>query len=120
MNSEWESLRHRLEQRRQEILVRVNALHADLHAREEPLSADFAEQAVELENLDVLFELDHLSRQELARLNDAISRLDAGQYGQCSVCGVPIDKGRLHALPYVDTCIACARSSDELTSFTET
>lgn len=120
MKTEWESLHHELLRRRQDILARVNALHADVHAREQPLSADWEEQAVELENLDVLFQLDHLSRQELARINNALSRIDADQYGQCSCCGAPIDKGRLHALPFVDTCIRCARSSDELTDFAET
>lgn len=105
-------VREELLQRRQRILAKVGALHGDVHARSEPLSADSGEQAIELENLDVLFELDHVSRLELNQINDAIERLDNGQYGICSSCGKKIDTRRLQALPYADTCIHCAKQQE--------
>ena len=100
-------VREELLQQRQRILAKVGALHGDAHARSEPLSANSGEQAIELENLDVLFELDDVSRFELSQINDASERLDNGQYGICSSCGKKIDAKRLRALPYADTCIHC-------------
>lgn len=101
-------IRTELLRKRNEILARANRLHDDLHGRSEPYSADFEERAVELENLDVLFELDASSRAELRAVSDAIERLDIGKYGICTQCARPIAPARLSALPYAETCIDCA------------
>ena len=101
-----------LEQRRDELLRRVSQLKKDVHLREEPFPADFAEQAVELENLDVLFELDAEGRQELARVNRALMRLESNEYDVCSHCGSTISAARLEAIPYTDVCVDCARAAE--------
>ncbi|QIG45677.1 TraR/DksA family transcriptional regulator [Nocardioides anomalus] len=53
-----------------------------------------------------------LARQlthQLAELDAARERLDAGTYGACERCGAPIPEGRLEARPAARTCVACAR-----------
>lgn len=45
------------------------------------------------------------TRDLIARVNDALKRIDEGTYGYCKVCGRPIGKERLEALPYADLCI---------------
>ena len=97
--------------RRGELLARLQKLHPHVHHREQPLPADFSEQAIELENLDVLFELDGASRHELQQINNALERLHSGNYERCAVCGQPIGNARLHSLPYAETCISCARDA---------
>lgn len=94
--------------KRQELEDRVSRLNTDLHHREEPLSADFAEQVVEQENLDVMHTLEHESRAELALVQSALARIERNEYGSCRVCGETIAEARLAALPYADTCIRCA------------
>ena len=47
-------------------------------------------------------------RDERAEVAAALSRVDAGTYGTCVVCGGPIAAGRLEARPMATTCIACA------------
>ena len=101
-------LREQLLARREELAERVQRIGADLHRREEPLSADFAEQVVEQENLDVLHSLEAEGRVELARVERALVRLEHGQYDSCSRCGEQISPQRHAALPYADTCIHCA------------
>jgi RNA polymerase-binding transcription factor DksA len=103
-----EELRARLLARRDELAERVRRVGADLHRREEPLSADFAEQVVEQENLDVLHSLEVEGKVELARVERALVRLERGEYATCSRCGEEIAPARLAALPYADTCIRCA------------
>lgn len=100
-------------QRRDELLRRVSQLKKDVHQRTEPFPADFAEQAVELENLDVLFELDAEGRQQLARINRALTRLENDEYDTCSQCGNTIAPARLQAIPDADTCIDCAHANEE-------
>lgn|SRR3990167_6580058 len=53
------------------------------------------------------FALDEHESAELAAINAALSRIEAGTYGQCVDCGVPIPDARLHAAPEAPRCIAC-------------
>ena len=45
----------------------------------------------------------------LARARAALARIEAGDYGLCTVCDEPIDPRRLEFDPTVETCIDCAR-----------
>ena len=45
---------------------------------------------------------------ELARIDAAVQRIDAGTYGDCLSCGEEIAPGRLEADPSASLCIACA------------
>jgi DnaK suppressor protein len=109
---ETKQFQSRLIQRRDELLRRVSQLKDDVHHRPEPFPADFAEQAVELENLDVLFELDAEGRAELAKVNRALMRLESSEYDVCSHCGSTISNARLEAIPYTDLCVDCARAEE--------
>lgn len=48
------------------------------------------------------------ARDDIAALDRARSRLDAGTYGRCLVCGTEIPDLRLEALPAAETCLTCA------------
>ncbi|TMD30692.1 MAG: TraR/DksA family transcriptional regulator [Chloroflexi bacterium] len=49
------------------------------------------------------------AEQQLALVDAAMARLDAGTFGRCLRCGNPIAPERLEALPWAEHCIACAR-----------
>ena len=51
------------------------------------------------------------ARTELARVEAALHRLDDGTYGTCPTCGEQIAPERLEAIPWVPTCIDCARKA---------
>lgn len=40
-------------------------------------------------------------------LEDALKRIEKGQYGYCIECGTLIDKERLEAVPHAQLCIKC-------------
>jgi DnaK suppressor protein len=46
----------------------------------------------------------------LARIERALSKLDEGNYGACDVCGKPIGRARLQAMPDSVMCLNCAAS----------
>jgi DnaK suppressor protein len=49
-----------------------------------------------------------LASESLDDIEHALSRLDAGTYGTCEVCGQAIPFERLEAIPHASTCVACA------------
>ena len=105
---ELESFRKRLLARREELARRAAEAGADLRRENEPLSADFSEQAVQRENDDVLRGLGDAARGELASINRALARIDSSDYLTCAVCGAEINPRRLEAVPYTDRCTRCA------------
>lgn len=67
MTDDTESLR----ERRDALRKRLDAIAADIRRG---LDADSEEQAVELENAEVLDEIARVTREELARVEEALAR----------------------------------------------
>lgn len=44
----------------------------------------------------------------LHKVQHALARIDAGEYGTCESCGNDIPVARLDALPYATLCVNCA------------
>lgn len=100
-----ETIRARLRQHKAELEKRVTTIHE--HARD-PLEQDSAEQAAQLGNVAVVAALEDEAFQELADIEAALQRLDAGAYGECVSCGEPIGEGRLRVRPAATLCLDCA------------
>ncbi len=56
---------------------------------------------------EVEFAIDAHEMQELAAIDAALARIDAGSYGECTDCGTRITAARLHAAPSAARCIHC-------------
>jgi len=104
-----QNVKRRLEEMREEILDRHSRLAKKVGHREEPLPADFSDQAVELENEETMLQLYNQSKVELVNFQIALERLEAGNYASCSVCGNEIEPERHESLPTTTYCISCAR-----------
>jgi len=61
---------------------------------------------------DIRDDLDSQAATELDQVNQALARLDAGEYGLCAHCEEPIAEARLKALPYATLCIQCAEEAE--------
>ena len=104
------SLRDMLNYRQVELRAEVRAAQ---HARLESDRAgahevtDRKDEAME-QQLD---SLGHLQEQrdmdELAQVESALRRLDAGTYGNCADCGDPIPLQRLRVQPAAQRCAGC-------------
>ncbi|PKM11543.1 MAG: conjugal transfer protein TraR [Gammaproteobacteria bacterium HGW-Gammaproteobacteria-3] len=109
---EYEAVRNSLIAMLEELDDRLTKITDDVRHVEEPLSQDFAEQAVQTENDEVLDHLGIAARTEIEHVRQAIARIDKGGYGLCESCGESIDKGRLKALPFARLCIKCAQAEE--------
>jgi DnaK suppressor protein len=103
-----EDVRARLVARRDELRQRVSRISTDLQHGAAPLSADFADRAIETGNEPVLERIGLSAQDELAQIDAALHRLDGGQYRRCSVCHGQIEAARLETVPYAVTCRRCA------------
>ena len=72
-------------QMRQSLVARLEKLGHRVHDCEgilrEPLDANFAEQAAQMESDEVTADLEHAAILEAERIKVAVSRIDAGSYG---------------------------------------
>jgi RNA polymerase-binding transcription factor DksA len=88
-----------------EYTTRAEAIRRDL-ARSH--SADFAEQAQQRQNDEVLEALLVEAEHGLLLVRQAQQRLAEGRYGECLCCCEPIEAARLAALPVAEYCLRCA------------
>lgn len=102
---ETDEIRARLMQHKAEFRKRVSTIHE--HARD-PLEQDSAEQAAQLGNVAVVSALETEAVQQIAEIEDALHRLEAGTYGVCVTCGEPVGEGRLKVRPAATQCRDCA------------
>ena len=99
---------HQLKTLRNELTNRIKAIDADVHHKNEPVEKDFAEQATQRENDEVLAALDEEAQITVNLIDSALARIADGKYGTCSICQQAIPEQRLAALPYVTTCVKCS------------
>ncbi len=63
----------------------------------------------------VSLRLNSLEHAQLRMVEEALDRLDSGDYGTCANCEEPIPTKRLRALPWARYCVACQeRLGEEL------
>jgi len=105
-------VKEQLEARKALLEARAEKTLHDASHREEGLPADFAEQATERENDDVLRAIAGESANEIAQIKQALARIEAGIYGECSDCGAEISPQRLEAVPYTTLCVKCAENHE--------
>ncbi len=97
--------RTRLENRRKELIERVQEIEAELESHH---SRDWEDLATEREGDEVLQEEARLAQEELTRIAAAFDRMDADEYGYCVECGDEIAPERLEILPATPFCQVCA------------
>jgi DnaK suppressor protein len=103
--TEIDEIRSRLVQHKAEFRKRISTIHE--HARD-PLEQDSAEQAAQLGNVAVVSALETEAVQQIAEIDAALQRLEAGTYGVCVTCGEPVGDGRLKVRPAATQCRDCA------------
>jgi len=101
-----------LRERAREWSERLERIQRDRRRESGPLDPDFAEQATQRENDETLDLLDAEGRRELAAIDAALARIDAGRFGLCQSCEEPIAIERLRVQPDASECLECARERE--------
>ena len=106
-------LRQMLNQRRREIRGEVQRRIRD--GRTDRPNA--VRDDLELSDADTQGDIDlallQMTAESLTRLDEALVRLDAGEYGSCDTCAGDISERRLRALPFAVRCQACEETREQ-------
>ncbi len=96
-----------LNDKKEDLIKRVENIQNDKTRKEGPLDPDFEEQANMLQNNEVIDHLDEIERKELEDVVYALNRIENNTFGICAECGNQISEKRLDALPTTTICLNC-------------
>jgi DnaK suppressor protein len=107
--NELAELKTTLQKRRRTILETARRAQQDLEAlRSASRVSEFEEGAQTEHEKYTLSRVSEVQRRQVAMIDAALARMDAGEYGVCADCGIDIDVRRLKVLPFAVLCTDCA------------
>ena len=106
-------IKKKLVKQRQDLLTEAEHTLTSKISSEKESFPDPTDQAVaELDNNFVL-RLRGREQKLLKKIEEAIARIDSGEYGVCESCGDQISLKRLEARPVTTLCIECKTRQEE-------
>lgn len=102
-------VKNELRQARQQLACRIG-MRDEAHVEQVADAMDRI-QAAEAREF-ALLNLDRYARQ-LRQVEDALQRIDAGDYGVCVDCEEEIGLNRLRAVPWAQRCLKCQELADQ-------
>lgn len=109
----YAELKRMLQDRQREILSEVQGKIRDARSENkmsEVLDAGESSEADIQE--DIEFALIQMKAETLTKINEALTRLEEGEYGYCFECGEDIAEQRLRALPFAVRCKDCEEARE--------
>ena len=67
-------------------------------------------------NKELLYNLHESDFQRLKSIQEALKRMDRGEFGECIHCGEDINEKRLSAVPWATMCISCQEEAEKESS----
>ena len=111
-------LRARLRALRDEVLADIAKEMATIGTPVEERGEDLtpsqhpADVATDLADREQLLGDERALEEQLATIDDALSRVGHGTYGRCADCGTAIPAERLAVRPQAVRCVACQREAE--------
>lgn len=82
-------------------------------------SGDIYDQASNERDRELLLLLGDREREKIRSIDEALLRLDEGEYGICEDCEEEIPFGRLKAMPFARLCVKCKADLEKLQAQTK-
>lgn len=107
--SKWGQIRRMLVEKRNATLMAMKKIKGHDITTD---VGDEADQAGQLVEKELQFELSDNERNQLDQIEGALRKMDKGTYGLCEQCVKPINALRIKALPFARYCIVCQNNSE--------
>jgi DnaK suppressor protein len=108
-----EAFKKRLETRQHELRRMVSRTEQDGRTVDEDSAQDIADRAASSYTKEFLFHQSNNDRQLLQMVENALSRIREGSFGECISCGKEINAKRLEAVPWTRHCIECQEKAEQ-------
>lgn len=107
-----EDIRKTLLAQRRDLFRQAAQTEEELRWFESDIESEVEERGQEESMVRLLDRLDGRAKAEIEAIDQALVRIDSGQYGRCEACGKDIPQTRLEALPASTMCMACAQAGE--------
>ncbi len=101
-------------QQKKELLEQARKTVSSLSQEGEEVPADPADRATLEADRNFLLRIRDRERKLLAKIDEALEKIENGTYGICELCGNEIEEERLRARPVASYCIECKRKLEAL------
>ena len=108
-----EMCRVELQRQLDETMAEAERTVANMTTVEEENFPDPTDRALLESNRNFTLRLRDRDRKLVAKIKEAIKRIDNGTFGVCEACGGEIDEKRLLARPVTTLCIDCKTVAEE-------
>ncbi len=112
----YAELKRILEDRRREILAEVQVKMRDVRAEGASGEGAGVLDAAETSEADIQDDIElaliQMKSETLHKIEEALTRLEEGTYGNCFECGDEISERRLRALPFAVRCKDCEEARE--------
>jgi DnaK suppressor protein len=112
---EKEYFKKKLLERKQKILEKLTELDTESKEVETDIAQDVVDKAESSYTKEFLLSLSDAERSQLFLIDNALKRLQRGEFGICQMCQKEVGKKRLEVLPWTPFCIDCQQKAEQET-----
>ena len=105
--------RELLVKKRQELMRAYSISKGDSQSDLDNGTEDYVDYAVNSYAREFLLSLTELERKQLLQVEEALSRIDRGEYGRCQQCAEEINRKRLEVQPWARHCLRCQELEEQ-------
>jgi DnaK suppressor protein len=110
---EKDEFRKLLAAKKESIIRKLTDTITESKEMESNVAQDLVDKAETSYTKEFLLSLSDGERELLLQIDEALKRLDHGEFGVCQVCTKDIAEKRLKALPWTPLCINCQEKAEE-------
>ncbi|MBI5875684.1 MAG: RNA polymerase-binding protein DksA [Deltaproteobacteria bacterium] len=107
-----EFFKNLLNQKLEELLTGAGKAVVEMSSAKEEAFPDPTDRASHETDRNFLLRVKDRERKLIAKIQDALKRVDNGVYGICEICGEDISEKRLEARPVTTSCIKCKEEEE--------
>jgi DnaK suppressor protein len=105
--------RELLQKKKQELMRAYSISKGDSQSDLDNGTEDYVDYAVNSYAREFLLSLTELERKQLLQVEEALSRIDRGEYGRCQQCAEEINRKRLEVQPWARHCVRCQELEEQ-------
>ena len=110
---ETEKYRRLLEEKKSSLSAEIAKTRSAEEETTEESTQDIADKAVSSYTREFLYSLTDGERGTLLHIDDALGRIEDGNFGFCMNCNTTMTEKRLNAVPWAPYCLDCQELSEK-------